>query len=305
MRYRPFLLWAVCLTPCAAIVAVQAQNPAKTPKTPTPVQSDDGLVTVRGGTSVTDDATGISRLTRNVVVTQTGEDFILYAQSLVYNRLKDRAVASGSLRVETRDSTITAARIDADFNSKTLVLTGNVVISTHGRGDGITGNRKDESLRSQWSKKSSKIFCDRVDWDYETHEAVLTSKNGKIRIQQDKNSGTCDRILYDERQNVAQLLGNVRFKDEDGQVFNTPDLTIYIDENRVSTGSTVLRIPRKPSTAPKPAKAPVKEKKAPRITDDDMRMFDLTPPPIPTPQPQAPEPVEVPETTPEPAPPAE
>jgi lipopolysaccharide export system protein LptA len=309
MRYRPFLLWAVCLTPCATIVAVQGQNAAKTatPKNPAPDKTKVGAVTVRGETSIYDDVTKTSQLTGKVVVTQTGEDFILYAQSLVYNKTKNWAVASGSLRVETRDSTITAARIDADFDTKTLVMTGKVVVSSHGKGDGITGNRKGDSLRSRWGEKSSKIYCDRVDWDYETHEATLTGKNGRIRIEQDKSSGTCERILYDERQNVAQLLGKVRFKDADGQIFNTPNLTIYIDENRIATGNATVTIPRdqKPDATPRPTKAPVREKKAPQITDDDMRLFNLTPPPIPTPQPEAPEPVDVPTVAPEPNAPGE
>ncbi|RYG65998.1 hypothetical protein EON80_16290, partial [bacterium] len=138
MRFRPLFPLSLCFSTCAIIMAVQAQNVKKTPaaaakvQNPAPNPADDGNVTVRGENSISDDATGISRLTKNVVVTQTGEDFILYAQSLVYNRLKDRAVASGSLRVETRDSTIRGARIDADFNTKVLTLTGDVVITTHG-----------------------------------------------------------------------------------------------------------------------------------------------------------------------------
>jgi lipopolysaccharide export system protein LptA len=292
MRFRPLVFLSLCVSSSAILVAVHAQGtkkpvqPAK--QNPAPDKTTEGNVIVSGDNSISDDATGISRLTKNVTVTQVGEDFILYAQSLTYNSRLDRAVATENLRVETRDSTIKGLRIDADFNTKILTLTGNVVISTHGQGDGITGRRDDKTARGQLTRKSSKIICDRVDWDYETREAVLT---GHIRMVQGKSEGTCDRILFDERQNVAQLKGRVRFTDEKGQVFNTPDLTIYMDEDRIVTGrSRIWLKPNRPAgAAPRPVKPPVANKKAPKISDEDLKLFNITPPPIP---PLLPEPTE-------------
>lgn len=288
MRFRPFLPWGICLASCIAIVAVQAQN---SPKTSSPAKKQlsekpqDGEVLVTGDNVVSDDATGISTLTGKVTVTQVGEDFILYAQKLVYDSRKNRASASGNLRIETRDSTIRGVRVDANFDTKILSLTGNVAVSSHGKGDGITGNRKTEGVRDDLSRKASKLTCNRVDWDYETREAVLW---GNLRMVQGKSSGTCDRILYDEGQNVAQLLGNVRFTDEKGQVFNTPDLTVYIDEDRMETKRARIQIKpnRGTETAPRPSKPAVRPKKAPQITDEDLKVFDFTPAPPPPPRPE-------------------
>jgi lipopolysaccharide assembly outer membrane protein LptD (OstA) len=302
MRFRPLFPLTVCIASSAVLVAVHAQGAKKPGTTASPVpapaavpdKAQNGVVVVHGETSISDDATGISKLTKNVTVTQVGEDFILYCQSLTYNRFKDRAIATDDLRIQTRDSTIRGARVDADFNTKILTLTGSIVIATHGKGDGITGNRPNDSLRSQVTNKASRIACDRVDWDYETHQATLT---GNIHFTQGKATGTCDRILFDERQNVAELQGSVRFVDENGRVVHTPDLKIYMDENSMESGGATVWIPqpKTPGATPLPTKAPVPVKKGPKITDDDIKLFGVTPPPIPTARP---------EPTDEPAPPA-
>ena len=301
MRFRSILLSALCASP-GAWLAVGWAQPAKTPAKPAtkpaaPSAAQNGNVIIRGTNSDYDDTSGIARLSKDVTVVQTGEDFILYAQNLTYNRPKNQAVATGSLRVETRDSTIRAARIFADFNTKIITFTGDVTINTHGK-NGITGKR---GFRAEAQKKASKILCERADWDYEARQATLT---GNIRMTQGENSGTCERILFDETQNVAQLRGGVRFTDKANRTFNTPNLTIYIDEGRISTDrvSTTWNAQNSPGAAPQPAKTPIlKVKPAPVISAEDLKQFDITPPPIPTPRPEpteapeAPEPTETPE----------
>lgn len=300
MRLRPLLSLGLCFASSTFLVAVYSHSFAQSAKKPArkapvaPSASQNGVVVVNGDKSVSDANTETSKLTGNVTVTQTGEDFILYAQNLRYSKPQNRAIATDNLRVVTRDSTIRGLKIDADFNTKILTMTGNVTISTHGKGDGITGNR--QGVRAEFASKSSRITCDRVDWDYETRQAILT---GHIRLTQGKNSGTCNRIEFDERQNVARLMGRVAFTDDKGQSYATPDLTIYIDENRIVTGLSTLRFKPNANTpaAPRQAKTPVVIKKAPVITNEEFGAFGIKPLPIPALQP---EPTPVPE--PEPAP---
>ncbi len=305
MRFRLLPLTGLCLVSSAFLVVVQAQNGVAAPKKPArkvpvaPAADQTGAMILNGQNSLYDGATDTSKLTGNVSVTQVGEDFILYAQSLVYSKPQNRAVATEKLRVVTRESTIRGLRIDADFDTKVLTMTGNVVINTYGKGDGITGNRPG-TARAELASKPSKLLCDRVDWDYETRQAVLI---GNIRMEQGKNRGTCERIEFDERQNVAKLKGNVRFTDDKGQTYSTPDLTIYNNENRIETGRSILRI--LPNTAPKAAprapKPPIPIKKAPVISDEDLKIFGGKPAPIPAFKPE-PAPTPVPEPAGEEAP---
>ncbi len=314
MRLRPLFSLGLCFASGTIFVAAYSQSFAQAAKKPArkvpaaPSASQEGAVIVSGDRSVSDANTETSKLTGNVTVTQTGEDFILYAQNLRYSKPQNRAIATDNLRVVTRDSTIRGLKIDADFNTKVLTMTGNVTISTHGKGDGITGNRQTGGqtggLRAEFTSKASKLYCDRVDWDYETREAVLT---GNIRMVQGKNSGTCERIEFDERQNVIRLLGKVRFIDDKGQVYSTPDLTIYNDENSIETGPSTLQIKPNaaPGAAPRPAKPPVAPKRAPKISNEDLSGFDAKPSPIPALRPEptrVPPPVETPETPDETAP---
>lgn len=301
MRFRPFPILGLCLASGAFVVGVSAQPPkAPARKAPVAPRADEtGAVIVTGNTSLTDTATSISKLTGNVVVTQVGEDVSLHSDSLIYNDPQKRAIATVNLVVTTRDSTIRGDRVDANFNTKMLTMTGQVRISTHGKGDGITGNRAGGGIRDEFASKPSKLKCDRVDWDYETREAVLT---GHIKMTQGKNSGTCDRIEFDERQNVARLKNHVEFTDDKGQSYKTPDLTIYNDENRIVTGQSTLHF--KPnaganaaSRAPKP---PVPVKKPPVITDDEAAAFGIKRAPIPV---LKPEPTPTPEPEPAPEPP--
>lgn len=293
MRFRLLPSLGLCLASGAFVVGARAQPP-KTPASKTPARkapvapqaTENGAVSVRGNQSLTDTETEISRLTGDVSVAQEGEDFILYAQSLVFNKPQNRALASQKLIVKTTDSTITGTRIDADFNTKTLTLFGQVKISTHGQGDGITGNRQKTAARGEFTSKPSKLTCDRVDWDYETRQAVLT---GNIKMTQGKNSGTCKRIEFDERQNVARLMGNVTFIDDKGQSYATPDLTIYNNENRIVTGRSRLffRPDANSGAQPRQPKAPVTAKKAPVITPDELGLFGARPAPIPALKPDA------------------
>lgn len=302
MRFRSVLPLGVCLASGALVAVVWGQtnkNPApKAPVAPSATGAGNVIIRSPQGAGVWDDTTGIGRITKDVTIAQSGEDFILYAHDVIFNRPQNRAVATGKLRVETRDCTIRGARIDADFNAKKIVITGNVTMTTRGKGDGITGNRS--GFRGQITQKPAKILSARADWDYEDRQGVMT---GNIRMTQGENSGTCERILYDEAQNVARLQGRVRFVDKSNRVFNTPDLTIYINESRIVAEKPTLSFgsDRKNPATPRAPKVPIlKVQPAPSISDDDLKLFSTPIPPFPTPRPQ-PTRAQTPVPTPEPA----
>jgi hypothetical protein len=151
-------------------------------------------------------------------------------------------------------------------------------MTTRGKGDGIAGNR--QGFRAQLSQKTAKIVSARADWDYEDRQGVMT---GNIRMTQGDNSGTCERINYDEAGNVAQLVGNVRFRDNKNRVFNAPNLTIYINESRIVAENPVLSFEPDRKPTPKPA-APrtriLEVKPPPVISEEDMKLFANTAPTV-------------------------
>lgn len=278
---------ALCLAglPVGGLVLAQTSQPAA------PVSPEkDGVVTIRNspqGKAVYDDQRGIARITKDVRVTQAGEDFILYADDVTYNRTKNQAIATGNIRVETRDSTIRGTSIFADFDTKIISITGNVTMSSHGEKDGIVNSRR--GFRNDVVHKPSSLFCKRIDWNYQNRQALIT---GDIRMVQKANVGTCDRIRFDERQNIALLEGNVVFDDaEKGRLMRTSELTVFIDEDQVqTTKSTVVIV--KPENAtqsatPRPTPAPAftfQPKES--IGDDVLKQFNVTPAPVPTPRPE-------------------
>ena len=81
-----------------------------------------------------------------------------------------------------------------------------------------------------------RIACDRLDWNYETKQAVLV---GHIRIVQGDSVGTCNQIIYDEPKNAARLLGNVNFGNTQSQRFLTDELTLFVDSGLTQTESKV------------------------------------------------------------------
>ena len=255
------------------------------------------------GTAEYDDKLGIARLTKDVTVVQTGEKFILRSQILTYSRPQNTALATGSLRIDTRDSTLRGEQLRGDFDGKTFYLDGNVVISAHGKKDGVAPDSK--NLRSELESKPVKIACNQAVWDYDTQQATL---GGNIRMVQEKTVGTCDRIKYDERQNIVLLEGGVRFTDAGGNTIESDEIVFYVDSGRVvikggPAGRPELKFPNRDFNTPgKTAKVTPKPRETyappPTIPDNILDQFNRTPAPIAPPRARTtatPEPTEAPE----------
>lgn len=274
----------LCLS-LAAVVTAQTRPGQLSPTPPAAVPAANGpgqatgqgMVTIRNspqGRAIYDDVRGIARMTRDVRVTQAGEDFILYADELTYNRPQNRAYATQKLRVETRNSTLRGDRLIADFNSRTLTLIGNVTISSHGEKDGIAPATK--GIQAELRHKPSQLLCERADWDYEVRQGVAT---GNIRMIQADNRGTCRKLTFDEDKNIAHLDGEVRFSDGKRRTLLCNDLTVYIDSDKVeSRQPCTINFPRDNSTAATaaPTKAPPAQfGPPPEISEEDLQGFTL------------------------------
>lgn len=303
-------IFKISLALGAALPLVALAQPSR----PAPAVSGNGGVTIgnaAGGTTTYDDARGLARLTKDVVVVQKAQDIVMYAQEVTYNRIRNQANAMGQLRVETRDSTIRGKMLFADFNSRRATITGNVVITSHGRNDGTASGLRGETL-----KKPIKVLCDRVDWEYDIKQATAT---GNISIIQGPNRGTCDSIVYDESRNIINLKGNVRFGDNKKRIFIGQNIMLYVDEGRVFSDSRTRIIipPGDFDKGPSPAHPSVPKKvtrfgAAPSLPKDVLNDVVAPPPaapasrsavaedPLPTQRPD--EPDANPVDTPDPAP---
>ena len=288
---RPCLFHLCCaLTVAAVPVWVWAQtkpspNQSALLLAAPPSAQTPGNVVIRnaksGGTASYNDAQGVVVLTKDVTVTQTGEEFFLSAQKVRYSRPQNQANATGNLKVQTRNSTLRGAQLFGDFNAKMLTLTGQVIISAHGKNDGMTGE-----FGQQLGRKPVKIACNRVDWNYQTRQAILS---GHLRMVQDDNIGTCNKIIYDEPQNAVHLIGNVRFGNNKKQQFIGNDVVIYVDsgvvqsQDQIQVVSPVEAAPTKP-TKPAPR---IEFPKQSTVSTEDIAP---APPPIsslvPTPTPK-------------------
>lgn len=283
----------VAQTGAGKSTGAKAAKPASTATASRGDRSGDVHISSRNR-GLYDQAKGIQRLSGDVRVTQDNEDFILYCDELTYLEKTNEAFATGNPRVESRDSTILATKIRADFDNKIIYLEGKVVMKSHGENDGISsiapgagGKKKSLNLRGEVLHKPSTLRCNRIDYRYEIQEATLS---GDILMRQGDSTGTCERIVFDEANNIAQLKGQVSFTNGDRQTIKARNLTIWIDDNVIETKERVrVDIPRATKDKPKPAAPKTIFPKAPRI--DDALKDTGAPPPIP-PVLNAPEPDE-------------
>lgn len=183
----------------------------------------------------------------NVVVRQDGEDMVMHSDSAVYKRDSNTATASGNLKVDTRDSTIVGLKLNADFDTKHVVITEKVFMRSHGEKDGLPANEKTKkdpaAAVDALSHKPSNMWCDKIDFNYDIQEALVT---GNIKIKQEKTDGTCNQVVFDEENNRAELKGNVNFVDDEGQKFLCDVMYVWFDTGNIKVpGKYTFTSPRK------------------------------------------------------------
>jgi lipopolysaccharide assembly outer membrane protein LptD (OstA) len=272
------MLSVVASLDSSTLSLAQSAKPASkaaAPQSPRPSEAvGNVIITNKGGVATMDIERGVRTLKRNVQVSQEGEDFIFYADDVTQYEKDNTAVARLNIHIESQDSTIIGDLLQADFNDKMMTLTGNVVMKSHGKGDGLKG----KTVRGELLHKASSLTCDRLDYDYETKQATLS---GNIRMRQGENFGTCERIVFDEQKNTARLMGNVKFINGDKQTIIGPEVTIWIDSNMIVAPDARAVIPRRANTtgAKKPPRKGIELGDAPTLPQDVLSGGNSKPPP--------------------------
>jgi lipopolysaccharide export system protein LptA len=239
-------LWLLASTSLAANVTL-AQKPADKPANADRKRVDVGDVHITSDQLDYVKSQSLFILKGNVVVRQDGEDMVVRSDNAIYRRDANTATATGNLKVDTRDSTITGINLDADFDSKHVVITKNVFMRSHGEKDGLPEKEKQKkdpaAAVDALSRKPSNMWCDKMDFNYDIQEAVVT---GNIKIKQDKTNGTCKQVIFDEANNRAELKGNVVFVDDEGQEFKCELMRVWFDTGNIKVLSAYeFKSPRK------------------------------------------------------------
>lgn len=149
----------------------------------------------------------------------------------------DTAKAVGNLKCVDPEATITGDLIEADFDKKIVVVTGNVRVVAKKKPDKdedkAEGKKKDEW--DEYAEKLTTMTCDRIEYYYDddVKKGIAT---GHIKVVQEDKTGWCDKAVYERIPDIVTLTGNVRILTEDGDELRTPEATISIDAEWIRTG---------------------------------------------------------------------
>lgn len=154
-------------------------------------------------------------------------DTLLVADSVEYNEDEkvQTAVATGNLRITDPQNDITGAKGTSYFREKRAVVDGNVKIVTKPKG-GQAKTSKD-GIKSNW-KEPATITCDKLEYLYKGKVAKLS---GNLKITQKNRIVTADSALYQVKDELITLSGNVNGRDEKNQTFSSPsDVIVSLKE---------------------------------------------------------------------------
>jgi lipopolysaccharide assembly outer membrane protein LptD (OstA) len=202
-------------------------------------------------------------LTGNIVLRH--EDGMLRAQNAVLNRETKKGVVTGELSFANEQTVLTAKRLEIDFDARIAKFTDDVRMvsqkkpeqaETKGEaaaaesksakaaangskataaagGDKLNtavGNDKREEekpFRDYW-KDRTEITCPELEYFYREHRAV--ARKGVAARQKDR-AGRADEAVYNDRDELLVLTGNVEMKNERGETFRADKLTISVKDD--------------------------------------------------------------------------
>ncbi len=188
----------------------------------------------------------------------------MYADEAEYYEDTDTAKATGHLKAVDPEATITGDLVEADFDKKIIVVTGNVRIVAQKKKEGEkgeenqtaddTGGQETESASETpetsgpqkeaeeengdeepdtlegYAEKRTVITCDKVTYYYDedVKKAIAT---GKVRAVQEDKTVWAEKAVYEQIPDIVTLTGHVRFKRENGDEGRAPKAVIGIEDD--------------------------------------------------------------------------
>jgi len=209
-----------------------------------------------------DKAAGVYYCKGNVVFSH--KEIMLYCDEAEYYDKTDTAKAFGHLKIVDPEATITGDLMEANFEDKITVVTGNVRILAQKKNEEDENGGKEEQPGSttpaaasttseegkeperleDYAKKLTTITCDKVDYYYDedVKKAIAT---GNVKAVQEDKTAWAEQAIYEQIPDQVTLIGNVRLETDDGDEFQTPKAIISIAEDWIRaenvTGITLRR----------------------------------------------------------------
>jgi lipopolysaccharide assembly outer membrane protein LptD (OstA) len=200
-------------------------------------------------------------------------DTIIYADKIDYRESTRIATATGNLKIYDDQNTVTGEKCVVNFKEKKGTLTGNIVLVAKPKpktdtktATAAADTSKPKTLKDEW-KDEVTITCDKADFYYKEKRAVVP---GPLKMVQKTRTITADSGTYLGKDEVVELVGNIKASDEkDRHSFTAPSVKVSLKKDdewiqaEKATGSFYIKEDddtTKPEETPqvKPAeKAPV------------------------------------------------
>jgi lipopolysaccharide assembly outer membrane protein LptD (OstA) len=133
------------------------------------------------------------------------------------------ALSPGKIAITNPECDITGDKGSASFIKRLGVLEGNVVMLLKPKPEESASADK-ESARAKL-KQPTTITCAKLEYLYKKKIATAL---GSVVFKQEKRTATADKAVYDIKNELLTLAGNVRAVDEDGQTFSAPRAMISL-----------------------------------------------------------------------------
>jgi len=156
-------------------------------------------------------------------VTFTHGDTTLKSDQITYDKKADVATSPGKVSISDPECDISGDKGTASFKKKLGVLEGSVTMLLKPQPTADAPPDKD-SMRAKITKPTT-ITCPKVEYLYKTKIATLT---GGVNFKQEKRSASANKAVYDGKNELLTLTGNVKGIDEDGQTFSAPTVRISL-----------------------------------------------------------------------------
>ncbi len=156
-------------------------------------------------------------------------DTTLYADKVDYRESTRTATASGNLKIYDDQNTITGETCAVDFKAKKGTLSGNIVLVAKPKPKpaGQTASNS-KAIKDQW-KDEVTITCDKAEFYYKEKRAVVP---GPLKMVQKTRTVTAESGTYNGKEEIVQLVGNVKGNDEkDRHSFTAPSVKISLKKD--------------------------------------------------------------------------